>query len=154
MKCLRFAIAASLCMLAVASCKKNDSTPTGPAALVGKWQGQKVQVVYSLNGQQQGDTTLNITSPNYLILDFRADSTLIINSRLSFFGDSTGTTDTTYYLVKSGKIVLTNNLQDTNGYGQADYQLSGSQLLLHEEQTDTTQQGVEKNEITFYLKRM
>lgn len=153
MKFLRSAIVVSLCMLAIVSCKKNDSTPAGQGALIGKWQGQKIHAIESLNGQKVLDSMYQIKSPDYFYLDFHADSTLIISMHLSIFDDDS-TTDTTYYLVKQGKLILTDSLQDTNGYEQADYQISGNQLLLHEVQIDTVQNNVINSDITFYLQRM
>lgn len=154
MKLLRTAVVASLCVLAIASCKKNDSTPTGQAALVGKWNGQKIEASYALNGQKLHDTTINIVPPDLLIIEFRLDSVVIVNHRLSVFGDSTATADTSYYLVSAGKIIITSDLQHPENGQTFTYQLSGSQLKMYQETHDTVSQGVETYGLTFYLNKM
>jgi hypothetical protein len=154
MKLLRAAVVASLAMLAIASCKKNDTSPSGQNALVGKWQGQKIEASYALNGQKLHDTTMTISPPDFLILEFRMDSVVIINHRLSMFGDSTASADTSYYLLAAGKLIITSNVQHPEEGQSYTYQLSGNQLKMYGETRDSTSQGVETYGITFYLKKM
>ncbi|MCL6524490.1 MAG: hypothetical protein K6T34_07490 [Thermoflavifilum sp.] len=154
MKLLRAIVVIILSILVIASCKKNDSTPTGQAALVGKWQGQKIQVAYLWNGLKLYDTTANITPPNYLTIEFRVDSVAIINQRLTVFGDSTAREDTAYYLVNANQIVITGDIQHSQLGQTFTYQLSGNQLKLNGETNDTTSQGIETYQYVFYLNKM